>query len=75
MLRVRIELWPNGDGRRARTLHTLDIWNESDLAPVSDYGFHAWSDNAGEKSGRITGHRRADGAWRLVRKIISNASL
>jgi hypothetical protein len=39
MLVVRVELWPNGRGEHRREIGRATIWNETQLADVSDYGY------------------------------------
>jgi hypothetical protein len=66
MLVVTIEVWGGGNPRNKRHVSTMTIVNESGLADLSDYD--VWCD--GEQVGRVVGHRRADGAWTLVRRAL-----
>jgi hypothetical protein len=75
VLRVTVELWPAGDDRRAVVLHRLDIWNESESLPdVSDYGY-ATGRGSEARHGRVLGHRRSAGAWKLIARIVREARL
>lgn len=77
MIRVYIEMLPGGEALRKSTIARFDVWNRSNLAPVSDYAF------AGEvvdmhgavkrKTGAIIGHERADGVLELVRRLMVEA--
>lgn len=77
MLVITAELWPGGDKTRKRTIGEMLIANESELAPVSSYSvaiFQAADPGSGAAAWRsalvVDGHRRADGAWALVRAIL-----
>lgn len=74
MLVVRIELWPNGDKSRARELSRAEIWNMSELAPVSDYGVHVDCATNGTAEFPILNHERYRGAWELVRRVAEEAA-
>lgn len=73
MLVVRVEIHPGGDSSHAREIDTLYVWNISALADESDY-LYRWSSRPSPEDtvadGLIIGHRRSDGAWELVRKIL-----
>lgn len=73
MLVVKVEVWPGGDESRAREIERLYAGNISSLADVSDYiyrfGDRDWMDG---NSAHVFGHRRSDGAWELVRRILES---
>ena len=69
MLRVTIELVPGGVEERTRTIEQMTIANISDLADASDYDF-AITDHGTVLFGRLKGHKRRDGAWKLVYAIL-----
>lgn len=66
MLVVHVEVWPGGNMRARRVIHTLNIVNESQLEDVSDYTFHV---DGGEELW-VLDHRRSDGALELIRRAI-----
>ncbi len=66
MMIVKVEIWPGGRQEFAHEIHRLHIENVSDLAPVSSYD---WWTSQGTK-GHIKRHRRSDGAWKLIDRII-----
>lgn len=68
MLVVKVEVWPGGDVRRAKKIHTIHIGNVSNLAPVSDY--EVFVDG---KPYMIRGHKREDGALALIKKVLEKA--
>jgi hypothetical protein len=77
MLVVRLELHPRGDAKRVREIGRIEISNVSELAPVSDYQFNVtFVRRVGDGEvreigyGRVSGHRRDDGAWKLVQRVI-----
>lgn len=75
MLRVRLEIVPGGDERRAKEIGRLNIANRSDLAEVSDYTYECWpgpEERGGDVwGGTLRGHRRSEGALELLRKILN----
>ncbi len=71
MMVVRIEVWPGGDGSRAKEIGRIEIRNVSGLADVSDYdvktsgeGIDLWT------RGKVRSHVRADGWLALLRKAV-----
>jgi hypothetical protein len=48
---------------------TVQIWNISDLAPVSDYKYAVYINRDMITSGTVTKHTRADGWAMLVAKL------
>jgi len=75
MLRIIVELVPNGDESRVRELARAQLSNITALAPVSDYGIFACegrNDVAGtigwDSRGMIAGHDRMQSVWVLVAK-------
>ncbi len=48
----------------------LKIKNISDLAPTSDYVWHAFINDKMIANGKVTGHYRPDGWKALVEKVV-----
>jgi len=48
---------------------TLQVWNTSDLAPVSSYNYAVYINRDCIATGTVTGHKRADGWPALVKQI------
>lgn len=74
MMVVKIEVWPGGRESAAREIERLYVWNISNLAEVSDYLFRYDldpRDTPGEHDGMVIEHRRSDGAWELVRRVLT----
>lgn len=68
MLVVTVEVWPGGNVLRRRVIGTMNLANISELADVSDYeGF------LDGKPVEVKGHRRDDGAWKLVHRAVEDA--
>lgn len=53
---------------------TIQIWNVSDLAPVSDYEYAVYINRDEITSGTIIGHTRDDG-WAVLAKKIAEAHI
>ncbi len=77
MLVVRAEIWPSGDESRAVVIGTITAANVSELAATSTYEvcMDQMADRASGAKGinaalTVAGHRRSDGVWALVRRII-----
>ncbi|WP_018322448.1 hypothetical protein [Bradyrhizobium sp. WSM2793] len=75
MLVVTVDLAPGGDESRRRTLATMSISNESDLAEVSDYlvtAMEAASPLTGRPAGiaqtRVLSHDRKQQVWALLQR-------
>ena len=66
MMVVTVEIWPGGSPRGKVHVGTITITNVTLLAAVSDYD--VWCD--GSQLGTVRKHRRADGAWSLVRRAL-----
>lgn len=78
MMRVRIEIVPGGREAGRRVIEELFVWNVSALADVSDYGYQFNSDprEVGTLDARyVRNHERSDGAWELVRRILTQEDL
>jgi hypothetical protein len=80
MLVVKAELWPAGSGAGKRTLGTLHIVNESQLADVSDYRVIAMevaNELTGEPAGiaefKLRAHERRQRVWALLRRACAEA--
>lgn len=78
MLVVNIELVPGGDPSRRRTIASLHIANQSDLADLSSYWVDA-VEAANPVSGtpsrmasfRVENHLRAQSVWKLIQRALS----
>jgi hypothetical protein len=76
VLRINVEIWPNGDKTRAHSVAIANIANVSDLADVSDYAVGVteghnpltntptWS-----QRGHVYQHDRRASVWALVAKV------
>lgn len=53
---------------------TIQIWNVSDLAPVSDYHYAVYVNREQIATGSINGHTRDDG-WAILVKKIADAHI
>ena len=81
MLYVSAQIWPNGDENHAREIGSIRIWNESNLAAESNYGYDIQQSGstvtcspAGSKLGRITGFRRNKlGMFDLLYRVLKQA--
>lgn len=62
MLAVTVEVWPGGDIRRRKVIHTLAFANVSNLDEISTY--EVFID--GERVDDIPEHRRSEGALKLI---------
>jgi hypothetical protein len=67
MLVATVEVWPGGRVLERRVIGTLTLANVSNLAEVSEY--EGYLDSCPVS---IPHHRRADGAWSLVKKAIED---
>lgn len=72
MLVVTVEVWPGGSPLRKRNIGTLTLANVSELAEVSDYE-GILSASTAQIPVTVTGHERADGAWKLVQTVLNEA--
>jgi hypothetical protein len=75
MLRVTIELVPYGDEEEAQRIATMLIANDgTGNSKFGNYAYaYNYSDRPGEpESGTVTRYARADGAWKLVKKILND---
>jgi hypothetical protein len=72
MLRVTIEVIPNGDESRRRPIRVMNIANMSGLADASDYEVHVVGErHANKKHGFVRGHeRKRFGCWALIARAI-----
>lgn len=70
MIEVTIDMVPGGNSKLRRNIGKLTIANQSGLADVSNYSFRVF-DQDGEltTSGCVSGHKRAQGIWPLLRHI------
>lgn len=75
-LYVTLTIHPGGDRSRARVVGEATIENVSELVDVSDYRYeiveHDFEDRglAFRSKGGIDGHKRSDGPWRLVARVL-----
>lgn len=75
MVVIKVELWPGGDATRAKKLGEAHIWNKSNLAPISNYGFSIF-DKAGRqfRRGDVKGFpRNRLLAWDLLFRVLRAA--
>lgn len=78
MLVVKVEVWPNGDDRRAFEISRIGIVNISQLQQFSDYEVTALLSRDLEEEvvkTEIRQHDREVGWLPLVRRVISNLFL
>ena len=75
MLRITIDLVPSGFEPMSRTIATMHISNESDLADVSDYrvvAMEAANGLTGEPAGNagceVLAHSRRQRVWALLQR-------
>lgn len=65
MLAVTVEVWPGGSPLGRKVIHVLTLANVSGLTELSDY--------VGKIDGKdieVADHRRSDGAWQLVKRVL-----
>lgn len=76
MIRVLVELWPDGDAGKASVLGQVGIANVTPGADPATYAV-AVVDGSGELecSHVVTGHRRADGWTALVSQALTQATI
>lgn len=77
MLRVTIEMVPNGDETRRRVVRVMTISNMTNLADMSDYEIHVLGErHSQKKDGVVRGHdRKRFGCWALVYRAIRALNL
>jgi hypothetical protein len=72
MIRVTIDMVPQGDESRARKLHTFLIWNISGMDEIANYNVervdHEHADLRTRK--RVMAHPRENGAMELVWRAV-----
>ncbi|MCP3471820.1 hypothetical protein NLM33_25130 [Bradyrhizobium sp. CCGUVB1N3] len=80
MLVVTVEIFPGGFETARRTVGTLRIANESNLADVSDYQVVAirsanplTDEPAGVAEFRVLGHDRRQAVWKLLQRACEEA--
>ncbi len=74
-LKVTLSIHPGGDPSRARVVGEATISNVSELADVSDYRFELMEVAAPggfgvSEKGVVVNHKRSDGPWRLVGRVL-----
>lgn len=69
MIRVLVEVHP-WDGGDAKEIASLEIWNESEIGDVCDYGFELVNDSGQRISGKVPGHDRSIGWAPLVERAL-----
>lgn len=74
MLRLTLEILPNGDESRRQVIGELDVWNVSDLAPMSDYAYRLQGGGTPERAGHVRSHPRKRGAWELIWRVLCDAT-
>jgi hypothetical protein len=77
MLRVTIEVIPNGDETKKRPIRVMTISNMTGLADVSDYEVHVVGErHTNTKRGLVRGHTRLKlGCWALIARAIKALKL
>lgn len=72
MLRVTVEVIPNGDESRKRPIRVMTISNMTNLADLSDYEVHVVGErHSNKKHGFVRGHeRKMLGCWALIARAI-----
>jgi hypothetical protein len=78
MLRIIVEIVPNGHRELRRTIASMNVGNLSDLADVSDYQVDA-TEGANPVAGTpsrsttctVVGHDRRNSVWALIAKAAS----
>lgn len=70
MMRVIVTIEPGGDASRAREIAEIEIWNRSELADVSDYGWEARLEGGKRYTGEVRGHQRSHGWAPLVDRAL-----
>jgi hypothetical protein len=68
MLRLTLEVVPHGNESRARTIGVIEIVNTGDHPGRPEYGNYRGT--MGDREVEVTHHRRDDGAWKLVRRVL-----
>jgi hypothetical protein len=76
MLRIIIEVVPNGDELKKHPIGIAEISNVGGDEQRADYEYKLWHKRKAtgewdEHTGSIIGYDRANGAWRLARAVIS----
>jgi len=66
MLATTVEVWPGGDIRRRRVIHTISLVNETELTAWSDYSLHI----DGVQYEMVKDHERAKGALVLLERAL-----
>jgi hypothetical protein len=82
MIRVTVEIWPNGNRTRKKEIAHMNIGNISDLSAISSYKVEVSSVSnplaknpvAFSARGIVEGHRRADSVWSLLEKTAAWAA-
>lgn len=82
MLIVRAEIWPGGDPAGGFEIGSMEVANESLALGVSSYSVNI-QQTAHAGIGiepllldlTVSGHRRSDGVWALVRQILNAAAV
>jgi hypothetical protein len=77
MLRITVEVIPNGDETRKRPIRVMTISNMSGLADKSDYEVHVVGErHTNKRHGFVRGHDRLKlGCWALVVRAIKALKL
>lgn len=72
MLRLTIEVIPNGDETKKRPIRVMTISNMTNLADMSDYEVHVVGErHSNKRHGFVRGHeRRKLGCWALIARAI-----
>ena len=72
MLVVKVELWPDGDGRKRETLANVRITNDgTGDGRVGNYDVTHLTAERHIIAGSIKGHVREQGYWPLVARVMA----
>lgn len=82
MIKVIVEIWPNGNPARKREIAHMDLGNITEFSAISSYVVRASSvpnplaklPTAFSARGTIEGHRRDDPIWVLLAKAMAWAA-
>lgn len=78
MIKIIVEIHPFGDASKARTVASMDLWNDgSGHGSVGNYEAHSiiepspWNPNQEKRGGKVIDHPRMQPIWTLVFKMLS----
>ncbi len=74
MLVVKIEIWPGGHEERATEIRRIEIYNKTNLQPISDYGMRVFDMEYLSEliyEGEVKRHKRSLGAMKLLQRVLN----